>query len=79
MYSEVISHASSPHSPDLVYEQETGGGNKRLSFGDMVTDTGSSGGHQSYHESEYADIPLSGKYMSCPEGGGQLNIPVLIL
>ena len=56
MYSEVISQASIPHSPDLVYEQEVG--NKRLSFGDMVTDTGSSG-VQSYHESEYADIPLT--------------------
>ena len=73
MYSEVISQASIPHSPDLVYEQEVG--NKRLSFGDMVTYTGSSG-VQSYHESEFADIPLtqSGKYISCPGGGGQLNI-----
>ena len=69
MYSEVISHASSPHSPDLVYEQEAGVGHKRLSFGDMVTDTGGSGGHQSYLESEYADIPLSGKYMSFMSGG----------
>ena len=33
MYSEVMAHSSIPHSPDLVYEQEAGTGNKRVSFG----------------------------------------------
>ncbi len=67
MYSEVTGHSSIPHSPDLVYEQEAGGGDKRLSFGDLVTDTDrASPGPPSYHEAEYADIPLThnGNYVS---------------
>lgn len=69
MYSEVTGHSSIPYSdsPDLVYEKEVGGGDKRLSFGDLVTDTDrASPGAPSYHESEYADIPLAhnGNYVS---------------
>lgn len=68
MYSEVMAHSSIPHSPDLVYEQEAGVGNKRVSFGDLVTDPDrGSAGVPSYLESaEYADIPLTqnGKYIS---------------
>ena len=58
----------SPRSPDLVYEQEAGAGNKRVSFGHLVTDPDrGSAGVPSYLEStEYADIPLAqnGKYIS---------------
>ena len=68
MYSEVMAH-SVPHNSDLVYESELGG-NKRVSFGDLVRDAESG----SYTESEYADIPLTQTGACHALAGGQANI-----